>query len=234
MTNYNRGHRLKDMTGKRVGKLTVIERAGQRPEGIVIWRCACDCGREAVRPGNELRRRNRPTTIVSCGCEKRHNMSASHGRHWQTNSRTWRSWNSMLHRRNRPGDPSWPRYGGAGIRVCERWQGERGYNSFVEDMGQRPEGRTLDRVDNDGDYEPSNCRWATLVEQNNNKSVNRIITHAGHTRTLAQWATALGIRDGTIARRIDVYGWPLERALSERPQPRTTKRPPSATGTTAT
>jgi hypothetical protein len=102
-------------------------------------------------------------------------------------------------------------YGGRGITVCERWLS---FENFYEDMGDRPEGMTLDRhPDFNGNYEPGNCRWATDTEQHNNTRANRVISHNGETKTLTQWARSLGIEPGTLKERIR-KGWSIEEALS--------------------
>lgn len=105
---------------------------------------------------------------------------------------------------------AWPRYGGRGIKVCDRWLR---FAEFLADMGQRPPGTSLDRYpDNDGNYEPSNCRWATRKQQANNKRNNHRLTFRGETLSIAEWARNLGIPEGTIRNRLR-YGWPPERVL---------------------
>ncbi len=127
-----------------------------------------------------------------------------HGKHHMTGTPTWRSWEGMRARCRRPTDPEWLNYGGRGICVCQRWT--ESFEAFFEDMGERPPGRTLDRIDRDGDYEPGNCRWATLEEQNNNKRSNRIVKFMGQQMTVAQAARASGIPAGTLKARL-YKGW---------------------------
>lgn len=126
---------------------------------------------------------------------------------------TYHVWGGMLARCTRPTHTAWHNYGGRGISVCERW---RVYENFVADMGLRPEGRTLDRIDNDGNYEPGNCRWATQDEQNSNTRVSRRVTAFGRTLTVAQWSRETGIIQVTLLKRLD-RGWPPEKALSVDP-----------------
>lgn len=118
-------------------------------------------------------------------------------------------WNDMLRRCNDQRRPEYARYGGRGISVCERWKDIR---NFVEDMGQKPEGMSLDRIDNDGPYSPDNCRWATRVEQANNKRSNRLLTIDGDTKTAAQWSRISGVSEPAINFRLK-SGWPAKDAV---------------------
>ncbi len=122
------------------------------------------------------------------------------------------AWSSMKGRCLCPTDQKFPIYGARGIRVCERWASS--FSSFVDDMGQRPDGTTLERIDTNGHYEPGNCRWATQVEQQNNRRNNRRIEHGGESLTLAEWARRTGINQSTIWLRLRA-GWTPERALTE-------------------
>jgi hypothetical protein len=113
----------------------------------------------------------------------------------------------MVQRCTRPNDPSWSRYGGAGIRVCDGWLGRDGFIQFLSDMGVRPQGTTIDRFpDKAGHYEPRNCRWASVIEQNNNKRTSRVLVLDGRTQTVSEWAREMGVRPGTILQRLH-YGW---------------------------
>jgi hypothetical protein len=119
----------------------------------------------------------------------------------------------MHSRCDRPSHPKFRLYGGRGIRVCARWSGRGGFENFLADMGERPAGMSLDRIDGDGNYEPSNCRWATDAEQNSNKATNHLVTHAGRTLTVAEWARRTGLLKTTIRNRLKA-GWPVEAALT--------------------
>lgn len=138
-------------------------------------------------------------------------------------SREYLSWRAMMQRCRDPNSPAYPRYGGRGIKVCDRWLK---FENFLADMGPRPEGMTLDRwPDNDGNYEPNNCRWATRTEQASNTRGNHMITAAGRTQTLTAWARELGIDPAAIRYRIDRMGWSEEKAVTTA---RTTARGPKS------
>lgn len=123
----------------------------------------------------------------------------------------YRVWLRMKQRCQNPNDKMYGYYGGRGIKVCKRWQA---FENWLEDMGERPTPKhTLERIDVNGDYEPSNCKWATMKEQGNNRRNNRKYTFNGETRTIAQWAESVGIAHESMRKRIKK--WPLERALTE-------------------
>lgn len=192
-----------DLTGMRFGRLIVRGRHGSLQskgvKGQATWLCLCDCGLESIVRGQELRTGH----TTSCGCRM-----VVHG---MRHSREYRAWRGMKSRCSDQGVPNYDRYGGRGISVCERWNR---FEAFFEDMGPCPFGRTLDRKDVHGNYEPSNCRWATWKEQQNNRSNNRVIEFWGARLTAQQWADKAGIRRDTFVRRLDVLGWTMEEALT--------------------
>lgn len=193
------GRPAADLTGKIFGQLVVIERAPVR-DGILRWRCRCEaCGAQTdVRSGN-LRRVGKTKT---CGCLRE--------RHGASGTPMYNAWCMMRERCSSPNNCQYQHYGGRGISVCERWGS---FAAFVEDMGPRPKGHSIDRIDNDGDYEPGNCRWSTSKEQANNRRSNRCVVFKGKRKTLAQWGDETGINWGTIRTRIDL-GWTPHKALT--------------------
>lgn len=150
--------------GERWGMLTVLEKVAATRAGAPRWRCRCDCGNETVAINNELGNGH----TQSCGCWGRR-VATSHG-HSRPASPTYRTWSSMIQRTTNPNNPRYADYGGRGITVCDAW---RKFEGFLADMGERPKGRTLDRIDNDRGYESGNCRWSTPKEQQNNRRVSK-------------------------------------------------------------
>lgn len=192
--------------GTRFGRLTVIDRCGHLgPE--VAWKCACDCGSVHVVRSSHLR----TGRVMSCGCKRyvETHSTRTHGEGYRR-TKEYNIWNQILQRCNNQTNKSYRRYGGRGITVCERWLK---YDLFLADMGRKPYGRSLDRIDNDGNYEPTNCRWSTQVEQQNNKTTNRNITWGGKTKTISQWARDLHVDPSLIRDRLEL-GWPVHLALS--------------------
>ncbi len=133
--------------------------------------------------------------------------------HGMSRSPEYNSWGNMLNRCRNENDERFADYGGRGIRVCKRWNS---FEKFFSDMGMRPEGTTLDRINNDGNYSPSNCRWATTVEQQNNRRDTLLITKNGETLSIRNWARRLSLDYSTIRKRIFRSGWEPEEALAPR------------------
>jgi hypothetical protein len=190
-----------DLTGSVYGQLTVV-RYDRTVHGNSFWVCRCSCGNTPVVRADHLKQGR----VVSCGCRQ---LTADG--HAARLTPTYHSWHAMRARCRDPKQPSFPRYGGRGITVCERWND---FRAFLADMGERPAGTTLDRFPNqDGNYEPGNCRWATPSEQRNNVSTNRLLTVNGETLTVAQWAERIGVRPSTLDERLR-HGWTAEDAVT--------------------
>ena len=148
-------------------------------------------------------------------------ISARSGQRWKhhgmSSSPTYYTWKGMVQRCHNPKDPSFARYGALGIRVCERW---KVFANFLADMGERPAGTTLDRRDVKGNYEPSNCRWASREVQSNNKRNTKRFEYQGESLTIAQWANRYGINPITLETRLNRHNWPIEKALTKPIKPR--------------
>lgn len=202
------------MSGLTFGRLKVIGFYGLVPESHnALWLCKCECGGSSVTSGSNLRR----GISQSCGCynKERHTAATTKHGHCPKGAETveYHSWCSMKKRTSNPNDPSYPRYGGRGIKVCERWV--ESFENFLADMGLKPSrSHTISRKDNDGDYEPSNCTWGTVHDQQNNRRNNRMLELNGQRKTLTDWARELGIRPGTISMRLNHNKWSVERALT--------------------
>jgi hypothetical protein len=167
--------KFRDLTGRVFDHLTVIKYAGRNKQGRHLWLCRCDCRNktEILVLGSNLRPAGHTT---SCGCKKLERLRARVLTHGHTRGRKltpeYRCWINLRTRCLNSNSQDWIRYGGRGIKVCDRWQGEKGFSRFYQDMGEKPEPKrhySIDRVDPDGDYTPDNCRWATKSVQNHNK-----------------------------------------------------------------
>lgn len=155
---------LIDLSGHIFGRLTVVSRSQNGPRGQARWNCLCSCGSYKVVSSKLLR----SGETSSCGCKQREFAASglAHFRHGKRHSAEYTVWAGMIQRCTNPNSPSYPRYGGRGITVCDRW---RDSANFLADMGPRPEGTSLERIDNSGGYSPNNCKWATDEEQRANK-----------------------------------------------------------------
>ena len=160
--------KCEDLTGRKFGNLLVVRKTDQRKNRAVVWECLCKCGKTCYVVTGILNYRNR-----SCGCDRNKSMGHSFRNGRETS--TYGSYRSMLGRCTNPNNAGYKWYGGRGIAVCDRWVygegGKRGFACFLEDMGEKPEWANggIDRINNDGNYEPNNCRWATLKEQGTNR-----------------------------------------------------------------
>ena len=207
--------KFQDLTGQRFGRLVVIERAEDyvRPNGHpqVQWRCKCDCGNEKITVAYSLTH----GLCTSCGCARTERIVNMNYEHGQSNSSLYRRWQHMKDRCYNPNDKRYKNYGRRGIKVCDEWLNsfENFYNWAVNNGYQ--EGLTIDRIDVDGNYEPSNCRWVTTKEQQFNKRNNKRFFHDGKNLTLPEWSEILHISLDTLVSRIYTRGWNVERALTE-------------------
>lgn len=202
-----------DMAGNVYGRITVLCRAySKRPEDAkqTMWLCRCECGNEKIINGRSLR----SGATRSCGCFNLENITThGHGGVGPKRSKTYQSWYAMINRCNNPATPNWDRYGGRGIAVCERW---RAFENFLSDMGERPVGTSLDRTDNDGNYEPGNCKWATTKAQAQNKEAVELIEIEGIEMTRHGWSICVGIGSNTIKDRRK-RGWSWYDAVFTKP-----------------
>ena len=200
-----------DLTGQRYGRLTVEKRDFARSHGI-YWMCRCDCGnRKSVHAGNL-----RSGSTKSCGCLHDENSKKTKWKtHGESGTKLYRVWQTMRARCYKTYDDRYNNYGGRGIEVCAEWRNSfEPFRDWALANGYR-EGLTIDRIDVNGNYEPSNCRWITNKEQQNNRTNNLLLTYNGKTQTLTQWAEETGINEMALRSRIKKLKWPVERALTE-------------------
>ena len=201
-----RGPKPFDMKARSWGRLVALEYVSKGN-----WRFSCECGAEKTLWATDVRRGK----IKSCGCLAREvkatgDLRRVHGACGPTgNTPEYTSWNAMMTRCFNENAFGYHRYGGRGITVCDRW---KNFASFLEDMGMRPEGTSLDRIDPNGNYTPDNCRWATRDVQNVNKVNSVYLTVGDDTRPLTHWASDLGCAPGVITSRVK-RGWPIEKAV---------------------
>lgn len=191
-----------DLRNQRFGRLVAVEPAQKDKSGNCRWLCRCDCGASTISQEGKLRSGH----ARSCGCLQRE-ASTKHG---LIGTRVYEIWRSMSKRCLNPRHKSFPSYGGRGIKVCARWSDVA---KFYADMGDPPAGMSLDRIDNNGDYEPGNCRWATPAQQTRNRRPNVNLTLNGRTMCVTDWARETGVSRETIYTRLR-RGWSIERALS--------------------
>lgn len=211
---------VKDITGQKFNSLTAVRWLRNTRYGAE-WLCLCDCGTE-----REVRASNlRSGAVKSCGCKMRSRLRELRTTHGMSRTPEWNSWEAMLKRCRESAHKHFHRYGGRGISVCDRWLS---FENFYADMGPRPSPQhSIDRIDNDGNYEPANCRWATAVDQQNNRSTNIVLSLNGRSQSVALWARELGIPENTLRARVR-HGWADEdvllRPVTKRADPGTGRR----------
>jgi hypothetical protein len=203
-----RGFDPLDLIGQRRGRLLVCELTGKRGREY-LYLCKCDCGAHTTVVRASLTRRR----SMSCGCLRLDRARDRNILHGGNGTAEYRTWLAMKSRCNNQRAEKYSQYGGRGISICSRWTS---FTNFLEDMGPRPTGMMIERIDNDGNYTPGNCRWATPAEQGRNKRNNRIITHDGRTMCMAAWAEEVGISYTVLRQRLH-RGWSIDRALGQGP-----------------
>jgi len=198
------GHNSLNLLGMKFNELTVIAKAENKTQKT-RWLCKCSCGTEKVFYGNCLKR----NLVKSCGCIKKEKLPKLQ-KEGKTRVREYRIWQSMLSRCSNDKTINYMNYGGRGIKVCESW---KFFKNFITDMGPCPDGMSIDRINVNGNYEPSNCRWASRIQQARNTRRNRVIEFNGQRKCLVEWANDLGIDQASLRERLDK--WPLEMALTK-------------------
>ena len=210
---------MEDLCGQKFTYLTVIKRVPNKVTSggsqQVCYECLCDCGKTTIITKGHLITGH----TKSCGCAKTKLCQERTIKHGQAGSRLYHTYYHMRRRCFNPKDKEYHRYGQRGITVCDEWLGKNGFKNFYNwaiTHGYQ-EDLTIDRINNDGNYEPSNCRWATNQQQMNNVSYNVRLTHNNETHTIAEWSRILGLKQDTIQARIKYYGLSIEDALFKPP-----------------
>lgn len=198
-----------DLTGNRYGRLTVIKKVPSNTKKTK-WLCVCDCGESRIVQGGNLVSGN----TTSCGCIQKERVREIRQTHGITRTKLHRAWSHIKTRCLNPNCKDWADYGGRGIKVCDEWRDSfEAFRDWALTHGYRDD-LTIDRIDVNGNYEPSNCRWATAKAQGNNKRNNRIIEINGEAHTLTEWADIKGINPQSIRSRI-ARGWKPDRAVMQ-------------------
>lgn len=211
-----RTYKHTDLKDKKIGRLTVVERVGVDRYRHVLWKCTCSCGGEKVVIASNLIRE----FTTSCGClmlETRGKAGKTHG---MSKTKIYSVWRAMIQRCYNNGQERCRNYGGRGIKVCDRWK--ESFDNFYKDMGDDyKEGLSIDRINVNGNYELSNCRWATAEQQSNNKTTSKSITIGSDTKSIEGWERSSGTNKRTIRTRLQrgwnpvqaVYGLPVSNLL---------------------
>lgn len=211
--------KLIDLTGKKFGRLIVLERSNNQKGKDVVWKCRCDCGNYTEVTAGHLKDGH----TKSCGCLAKETTSKFFKTHGMTDTRLYRIYKKMYRRCYCPQTKWYENYGGRGITICEEWLGKSGFENFAKwaFANGYKDNLSIDRKDNDMGYSPNNCKWSTAKEQANNTRSTVFLTYKGETKPASEWSEITGIRQDTITYR-KRHGWTDEECI-ERPV-RKTKR----------
>ena len=200
-----------NITGKRFGKLVAIKTIGKNKNGVYLWQCKCDCGNEITASVGNLNNGH----TKSCGCLRADRCKTKFTKHGLERTRLYDIWRDMRLRCYDERNISYNRYGGRGITICDEWKEDvKAFYDWAMANGYN-DSLTIERIDNDGNYFPENCRWATVKEQANNRRSNVLVTHKGKTQTMKEWANEVGIPYKVVWARTQKLGWSVERALTD-------------------
>lgn len=201
---------LINLVGKKFERLTVISFVGRNIHKQRLYECLCACGNIVIVVSGSLTQGN----THSCGCFKLDRISEVKTIHGESHkTKEYEAWKGIIKRCYNTKTTQYKDYGGRGVTVCDRWR--HSYENFLADMGRAPSSKhSLDRKENQGIYEPDNCRWATKIEQMNNTRRNIMIDFTGELKTLPDWCRLLGLNYNTVRRRVCNYGWAIEKSLT--------------------
>lgn len=204
---------FKDLTGEKIGRLTVIKRVENNKANNAQWLCQCECGKEIITTTANLKRRH----SKSCGCLRKEHTSGINNnfyKHGMYNTKLYQTWHNMKQRCFNKNSSHYKNYGGRGIKVCDEWLEFMNFYNWAM-SNEYSEELTIDRIDVNGNYEPDNCRWVDNKTQCNNKRNNHLITYNGKTHTMMEWSRLLNIKYDVLRFRLK-RGWDIEKALTER------------------
>jgi hypothetical protein len=193
------------VVGMKFGRWTAINKEPNKGK-YICYRFRCECGTESVLTLSSVKSGN----SLSCGCYQKELASLRRTSHGKSATPTYAAWNTMRQRCSNPNNGKFKNYGARGITVCDRWNT---FENFLEDMGERPHGLTLDRINNSLGYFKGNCRWASQQDQQNNRRNNKLVEFDGKTMTVAQWERHLGVAKDFLKRRL-LEGFSMERAIN--------------------
>lgn len=194
-----------DLTGQKFNKLTIIKQNGRNKRGEVLWLCQCECGNTKIAITSELKSGH----VKSCGCINKERFT----KHNKTHTRLYKIWDGMKARCYNKNKREYKWYGEKGIIICNEWLSDfENFYNWAINNGYK-DNLTIDRIDFNGNYEPSNCRWVTYKEQANNKSDNHLIEYNGEIHNITEWAYIKNISRNTLTTRLE-RGWTIERALT--------------------
>lgn len=200
---------FRDLTGQRFGELVVVERATNGKGRSTRWLCSCDCGNETVVYAANLTR----GMTKSCGCTRAEKVAQKLSTHRETKTRLYQIWYNMITRCYNPNSSHYEHYGARGVTVCDNWRKYENFRDWALSSGYQDD-LTIERIEVNGNYEPSNCKWATRKQQANNKRTSRYIEFNGQRRTVAEWADSMGMDKRALWDRLFVQNWSIERALT--------------------
>lgn len=200
--------RFRDLTDQKFGRLTVLYRLHNYHKKRSWWLCACDCGNLKETSYDSLM-----NNCKSCGCLRKESTSKRFKTHGLSNTRLFYIWNCMKERCYNRLYPKYKDYGARSVKICDEWLNDfMSFYNWAMNSGYQ-ENLTIDRIDVNGDYEPSNCRWRTNKEQQRNRRNNRYITINDKTHCLSEWCEMLGLNYHTVLQRLNAYHWDIKRAL---------------------
>ena len=199
--------RLKDLTGERFGRL-VVEHRAENKGSQTMWLCHCDCGKTTIVSAGHLKDGH----TTSCGCFHNETMKKMMTTHNQTKTRLYKIWRGIIDRTMYSSHGKYKNYGGRGITLCDEWKDFVVFREWAVDNGYADD-LTIDRINSNGNYEPSNCRWTTMKVQQNNRTNNHLITCNGETHTMKEWSEIRGIKYSTLSMRVNKRKWSIPRAL---------------------